>query len=614
MGPRSRAGSAKSRRRKPAAPKRASGAEAAGPRSSSAAGEDSRVERLNRELSEARQQQTATADVLRIISSSGSLERVFETILENATRICEAKFGNVYRFDGKQLHFTASVGTPPQYAAFQEQRGPFQPTPGSLLERVVQGKQVIHTADAAGNSPLGPAVKFGGARSFVSVPMLKNDELVGVISIYRQEVRPFTDEQIELVKNFAAQAVIAIENARLLSELRQRTADLTESLEQQTATSQVLSVISSSPGELEAVFKTILENATRICEAKFGHIQLCEDGNLRVGAMHNTPPAFVQALADRGPLFRPTPVSGLARVINTKHFVHIHDLSEDPAYRERDPGAVRLVELGGARTLVLVPMLKDNYLIGIIAIYRQEVRPFTEKQIDLVKNFAAQAVIAIENARLLSELRQRTADLSESLEQQTATSDVLRVISSSQGELQPVFEALLANAVRLCDAKFGNLYRWDGDALDLVGTHNTPSALVEARRRTPFRPTGKSPFRRVITAKKTLHITNAIEDEAYIERTPSIVAAVELGGIRTYVAVPMLNRDELIGLVSVFRQEVCPFTDKQISLLENFAAQAVIAIENARLLNELRESLEQQTATADVLEPISKSLASVDRL
>jgi adenylate cyclase len=255
-------------------------------------------------------------------------------------------------------------------------------------------------------------IDSAGARTLLVVPMLKEDsELVGAIGIFRQEVRPFTDKQIELVQNFAAQAVIAIENTRLLNELRQRTTDLGEALEQQTATSEVLRVISSSPGELEPVFQTMLENATRICEARFGSLYLCEGDGLRMKAMHNAPPAFAQAIAQREPIYRPGPLSGLARLITTKQTVHISDVSKDASYKKREPGVVRIVELAGARTLLNVPMLKEDELIGVIVIYRQEVRPFTDKQIALVQNFAAQAVIAIENTRLLNELRERTDQL-----------------------------------------------------------------------------------------------------------------------------------------------------------------------------------------------------------
>jgi GAF domain-containing protein len=277
-------------------------------------------------------------------------------------------------------------------------------------------------------------------------------------------VRPFSDEQIELVQNFAAQAVIAIENARLLNELRQRTADLTErtadlteALEQQTATAEILQVISGSPGDLESVFAAMLEKAVRICDAKFGTLYLYEKGGLRLIAAHDVPAAF-EEVRGGGPI-APAPGGLFDEVIKTGTTAHLPDMAATTPYAEGHPRVVEAVELGGIRTVVAVPMLKENELIGIISIHHREVRPFTDKQIALVTNFAAQAVIAIENARLLNELRQWTTDLTEALEQQTATSNVLQVISSSPGNLEPVFATMLENAVRLCDAKFGSINR-----------------------------------------------------------------------------------------------------------------------------------------------------------
>src|SRR5262249_34301984 len=332
--------------------------------------------------------------------------------------------------------------------------------------------QVIHVADLMAESayaerdPLRVAtVELLGARTLLAVPMLKEDKLVGVIIIYRQEVRPFADKQIELVQNFAAQAVIAIENTRLLNELR-------ESLQQQTATSQVLQVISTSPGELEPVFQAMLENAIRICEASFGVLYRFEDGAWRAAAMLGVPAAFAE-FWQRGPQ-RPGPRTALGRVAETKQTVQIVDVTTEPAYVEGEAIFVAAVNLGRFPTILAVPMLKENELIGVFAIYRQEVLAFTEKQIELVRNFAAQAVIAIENVRLLNELR-------ESLQQQTATSEVLGVISSSPGELQPVFDAMLANATRLCEAKFGTLYLRDGDGFHAASLHNAPPAFAENR-------------------------------------------------------------------------------------------------------------------------------------
>jgi GAF domain-containing protein len=324
---------------------------------------------------------------------------------------------------------------------------------------------------------------------------------------------------------------------------------------------------------LEPVFKTMLENATRICEANFGVLQLCEGGGFRIGTTHNAPPAFVQGLARRELIFRPTSLHHLARVAATKQVVQVSDLAVDEAYKQRDPGAVRLVELAGARTVLCVPMLKESELIGAIVIYRQEVRPFTDKQIALVRNFAAQAVIAIENARLLNELR-------ESLEQQTATSEVLGVISSSPGELKPVFRTLLENATQLCVAKFGNLYLREGDAFRTIAMHNVPPAFAEVRRRDPLiHPAPGSALSRLVTTEKVVHVPDITADQAYIDRNPMFVTAVELGGFRAELAVPMLKEGELVGAIVIYRQETGPFTDKQIALVQNFASQAVIAID-----------------------------------
>ena len=448
-----------------------------------------------------------------------------------------------------------------------------------------------------------------GARTLLMVPMLKDNEVVGSILIYRQEVRPFTDKQIELVKNFAAQAVIAIENTRLLNELRHRTDDLSEALEQQTATSEVLKVISSSPGELEPVFNAMLENATRICEATFGHLWLFEGNAFRGVAVHSE-----QSYADyrrRNPVIdlRDHPAIPLDRLAKTKQVVHVPDLRTDQSYIGKDDRIVTLVEVAGARTFVAVPMLKEGELIGAINMYRQEVRPFTDKQIELVQNFAAQAVIAIENTRLLSELRQRTNDLSESLEQQTATSEVLKVISSSAGELQPVFETMLAKAVELCEASFGAMWLVEGEGYRTAALHgDLPEAYVEQwRSGTLHRPKADVPMVRAIRSREPVHVTDMLKDTAYLEGDPLPVSVVEIAGIRTLLTVPMLKEGEAVGVITIYRKEVRAFSDKQIELLKNFAAQAVIAIENTRLLNELRESLQQQTATADVLKVISRS-------
>ncbi len=563
---------------------------------------------LRRERDEALEQQRATSEVLKVISSSpGELETVFQAMLANAVRICDAKFGILSRYDNGTFDPVALFGATPELAQFVRQRGAFRPPAGAPLDRLLRTKDAVRIVDETTEPTPISLAKFGGARSLVAVPMLKDDVLVGAIVIYRQEVRPFTDKQIALVQNFAAQAVIAIENTRLLNELRQRTDDLTESLEQQTATSEVLSVISSSPGELQPVFQSMLENAVRICDARFGFMNRYDGDNWKIAAVHGAAPAYTEYLQQRG-YQRPGAETVVARIASTNQMVHIADLAASRGYAERDPVVVAAVELGGVRTLLGVPMLKEDELIGAILLYRQEVRPFTDKQIDLVKNFAAQAVIAIENTRLLNELRQRTDDLTESLEQQTATSEVLSVISSSPGELEPVFNAMLENATRICGAKFGVLFLAEGaDAVRSVAMHGVPPEFAETRRRTPIiHINPNTTIGRVAATKKPVQVADIRAEPAYAS-DPERYAILHQSGARTMLNVPMLKDDELVGQIAIYRQEVRPFTDKQIGLLQNFAAQAVIAIENTRLLSELRQSLEQQTATAEVLRVISSS-------
>jgi len=505
----------------------------------------------------------------------------------------------LYRYDNGLFHPAALVGATPALADFIWKRGPFVPPTGIALDRLLRTKKVVHTLDQAEEKVPVPWIALVGVRSHLNVPMLKDDELVGVITIYRQEVRPFTEQQIALLTSFAAQAVIAIENTRLLNELRQRTDDLSEALEQQTATSEVLRVISASPGELEPVFKSVLENATQFCEASFGNLLLYDGDVFRRVALHNPPPAWA-ADSQRDPV---VPRGAMPyRVAETEELVHVLDLAAE----SRDEANIRFVRLAGARTLLIVPMLKEGRLIGAIGIFRQEVRPFTEKQIELVKGFANQAVIAIENTRLLNELRQRTDDLTESLEQQTATSEVLSVISTSPGELTPVFDAMLANATRICGAEFGLLYLDDGDLTRVVAVYNVPPALA-ATQNMPFHVHPKSGHAEVRRTKQVVQIDDIRAMPPYLEGDPRLVAMVDLGGARTTLGVPMLKGDTLLGTIAIYRKEVRSFTDKQIELVTNFAHQAVIAIENVRLLNELRESLQQQTATADVLKTISRS-------
>ena len=381
--------------------------------------------------------------------------------------------------------------------------------------------------------------------------------------------------------------------ADLQKQVAALTREVKEAREQQTATSEVLQVISSSSGELAPVFESLLASAKHLCGAEFGIIFLREGDAFRTVALHSATAAYAEARW-RAPFIRPAADTGLGRVLETRQVVQIADVRAVAGYVD-NPVQAPIVQLAGVRSKLSVPMLKEEDLIGVIEIDRQEVRPFTDKQIELVKNFAAQAVIAIENARLLNELRQRTDDLSESLEQQTATSEVLKVISSSPGELEPVFQAMLEKATRICEAAFGILYRYDGQAFSLAARIGAVPELVDLMQRGPIHPHPDTILGRILTTKKLVEFADARTQRAYLERNPVFVAAVEIGGARSHLGVPMLKENMLVGAFVIFRQEVRPFTDKQIELMQNFAAQAVIAIENTRLLNELRQRTDDLT-------------------
>ncbi len=520
------------------------------------------------------------------------MKPVFEAMLANALRICEAKFGHLLLYDGERFHATHLHDVPAAYREYWQKHGPIRPSPNTGLGRIVRDKQTFHIPDLkadaayAAREPLRVVtVEQAGARSFVGVPMLKEDKLVGAIVIYRQEVRPFTERQIELLRNFAAQAVIAIENTRLLSELR-------ESLQQQTATSDVLKVISRSTFDLSPVLNTLVESAVRLCDGFDSVILLRDDELLVLGAHHGPIPVDF----DKWPLTRKWTAG---RAVIDGQPVHVHDLT---ASGDEFPDGHEMAVRMGHRTILSVPLLRENESIGCLTVRRSEVRPFSDKQIELVGTFADQAVIAIENARLLSELR-------ELLQQQTATSDVLKLISRSTFDLRTVLQTLVELAAKLCNADKTVITRQKDGAFYRAEAHGLSREFMDYVRNIPIAAERGSAFGRALLEQRAVHIPDVKADPEYTS-----VEMQKLGDYRTVLAVPMLRESVATGVLTLMRSEAQPFTERQIELASTFADQAAIAIENVRLFDEVQGRTRELAASLEDLRTTQDRLVQTQKL
>jgi GAF domain-containing protein len=548
----------------------------------------------NEAYSEQVTHQAATIDVLKVMSSSTSdTQPVFDIILRRAMQLCNCMFGGMYEYDGELMHVRAAQGFVPGALENFTRQFPMAPTRTIFSARAILDRLTIRIRDIDAEPNVPRTSRELGYRSMLAVPLLRDGAAIGVISLAHKDIDGFSDAHVELLKTFAEQAVIAIGSVATFRALQQRTRDLSQSLEQQTATAEVLKVINSSPGDLAPVFDAILEKAHSLCDAPCGSLQLYDGQQFRAVAARGMPDDFVEMLR-RG--FRPP----IAASEHTQP-VQIPDMAEAAHRLPHDPVVRDTVQIAGIRTFLAVPLRRDGSFLGRIVAARREVRPFTDKQIALLENFAAQAVIAMENARLLTEQR-------EALEQQTATAEVLQVINTSPGNLAPVFDAMLEKAIRLCDSAFGVLWTYDGDGYCASAVHGAPPAFVEFVRqpqRPPFHP--GSGLGRILRGEEVAIVNDMSAEEIYRSGDALRHALVDLGGARSAVTVSLRKDVGLLGAFTIYRQEVRPFSDKQITLLQNFTAQAVIAMENARLLTEQQEALEQQTATAEVLQVINAS-------
>ena len=570
---------------------------------------------LQHALTEALEQQTATGEILRVLSTSPTdLQPALDAVVESAARFCGAPDAAILQLDGAGLRVVAHHGPVPGAL------GTLVPVlRGTVAGRSVLERRAIYAADLhaeADEFPEGSDIaRRVGHRTALSVPLLANGTAIGAIMLRRAEVAPFTDKQITLLQTFAVQAVIAIENLRLFTELQARNRDLTSTLAQQTATGEILRVISRSPTDVQPVFDAIVDSALRLCDAVDCGVFRLENDLVHLVAHNHRSPESLLALSRAWPTPVRNPASPVCRAILEGAVVHVSDTENDPAMTERIRERTRAVDV---RSMLVVPLLRDGVAIGAIRVSQREPTPFSDTHIGLLKTFADQAVIAIQNVRLFTELQEKNraltrahAQVTETLEQQTATAEILRVISQSQTDAQPVFDTIVRSAVALCDGLFSTLFQFDGEVLHIIATHNlTPEALEALHRLYPARPTRGLAAARAILERAVVHIP-----DVELEPEPEQRAVAHAVGWRSALVVPMLREGAPIGVITVGRAPAGRFADGEIELLKTFADQAVIAVENVRLFKELQartgeltRSVEKLTALSEVSHALSSTL------
>jgi len=555
------------------------------------------IARLTRELEEASEQQSATAEALHALNHSAfDLDSILQMMVRTAARLCKTGPAVIFLLEGDTYKYWTGQNITTAYRE-HEKTATIRPGRGTVVERVALTKSIVQIADALEDAEYEDkaAARADNLRTMLGVPLLRNGEPVGVFSLARHFVEPFTESQVKLVSSFADQAVLALGSARLFNELKIKTHDLEEALQQQTATAEVLRVISRSAFDLQAVLDTLTESASRLCDAESSHIYLVEGDVSRLAACCGFSIEYEE-------LLRRTPLrSGrgtlVGRTLQEGRIVHLPDALADDEYR-----FFEAQKLGHFRTMLGIPMLRDGVTTGVLSLTRSKVRPFTERQIELLQTFADQAVIAIENARLFEEVQAKTHDLTESLQQQTATAEVLKVITRSTFNLQTVFDTLVESATRLCDAQDALIFLPSENVYRAAARYGFTPQYHEYIRSNPIEIDRGSVVGRAVIDKQLVHISDVLNDPNYTR-----LDAQKIAGYRAVLGAPLLREGSVVGVIFLTRTRAEPFTEKQIELVTTFADQAIIAIENTRLLNELKQSLQQQTATADVLKVISRS-------